>query len=154
MKRSTKKAGSNLNKSRLSGKQRAFCREYVREWNGTKSYMKVYGVKSEDVAGASSARLLRNVRIQAFCDELEKNLEKTTGISKISVVLEHKTIAFSKAEETKDRQKSLDSISKLLGYDSAGKLELTGKDGKPLIPQVIKIEVINSRDQVKKDEQK
>jgi phage terminase small subunit len=36
-----------------------------------------------------------------------------------------------------DKQKALDSISKMLGFDAPIKTELTGKDGKPLIPQKI-----------------
>ena len=50
-----------------------------------------------------------------------------------------------------DKQKALDSITKMLGYDPASKMELTGKNGQPLI-QTIQIQVINSRDQVKKDD--
>ena len=33
-----------------------------------------------------------------------------------------------------DKQKALDSISKMLGYDAPAKTEVTGKDGKPLVP--------------------
>lgn len=33
-----------------------------------------------------------------------------------------------------DKQKALDSISKMLGYDAATRMELTGKDGKDLMP--------------------
>jgi len=33
-----------------------------------------------------------------------------------------------------DKQKALDSISKMLGFDAPTKTELTGKDGTPLIP--------------------
>ena len=47
-----------------------------------------------------------------------------------------------------DKQKALDSITKMLGYEAPNKTELTGKGGKPLIP-LIQIEVINSAEQVK-----
>lgn len=50
-----------------------------------------------------------------------------------------------------DKQKALDSISKMLGFEAPTKTELTGADGKPLNPSV-KIEIINSASQVKKDE--
>lgn len=50
-----------------------------------------------------------------------------------------------------DKQKALDSISKMLGYDAPVKTELTGKDGKPLISS-IQIEIINNAAQVKKDD--
>ena len=50
-----------------------------------------------------------------------------------------------------DKQKALDSISKMLGYDAPTRTELTGKDGKPLVT-AIQIEVINRADQVRKDD--
>lgn len=46
-----------------------------------------------------------------------------------------------------DKQKSLDSISRMLGYDAPIKQELTGKDGKDLIPK-IEIEIIDKREDV------
>lgn len=48
-----------------------------------------------------------------------------------------------------DKQKALDSITKMLGYEAPSKTELTGKNGSPLITS-IQIEVINNASQVKK----
>jgi phage terminase small subunit len=50
-----------------------------------------------------------------------------------------------------DKQKALDSITKMLGYEAPSKTELTGKGGKPLIP-TIQIEVIDRAEQVKNPE--
>ncbi len=36
--------------------------------------------------------------------------------------------------ELYDKQKSLDSINKMLGFDAPSKTEITGKDGSPLVP--------------------
>jgi phage terminase small subunit len=47
-----------------------------------------------------------------------------------------------------DKQKSLEAISKLMGYDAPEKKELTGKDGQPLIPDnevICKFVVINEK---------
>ena len=49
--------------------------------------------------------------------------------------------------ELYDKQKSLDSINAMLGFDAPVRTELTGKDGKDLIP-LIQIEVIDKREQV------
>lgn len=38
--------------------------------------------------------------------------------------------------ELYDKQKSLDSINAMLGFNAPEKTELTGKDGKPLIPEL------------------
>jgi phage terminase small subunit len=53
--------------------------------------------------------------------------------------------------KTYDKQKSLDSITDILGLKAPTRTELTGKDGKPLIPS-LKIEIINSASQVKNDD--
>jgi phage terminase small subunit len=50
-----------------------------------------------------------------------------------------------------DKQKSLESLTDILGFKAPTKTELTGKDGKPLISS-LKIEIINSATQVKKDD--
>lgn len=49
--------------------------------------------------------------------------------------------------ELYDKQKSLDSISKMLGFDAPLKQELSGINGKELFP-VMQIEVIDKREQV------
>jgi phage terminase small subunit len=173
----------------LTEKQKAFCRAYILEWNATRSYLEIYkSVSSYNVAGVNANRLLKNAKIQAYIEEIQKDLEKVAGISRLKVLNEHIKIAFSSlghmyctwitrkefetltddqkaciAEiDTKikteyeynpdnpkertpvnveyvkiklhDKQKSLDSITKMLGYDPAGKVEVTGKDGKDLIP--------------------
>jgi phage terminase small subunit len=50
-----------------------------------------------------------------------------------------------------DKQKALDSITKLQGYESPTKTELTGKNGSPLITS-IQVEIINSASQIKPDD--
>ena len=49
--------------------------------------------------------------------------------------------------ELYDKQKSLDSINAMLGFDAPVRTELTGKDGKDLM-SLIQIEVIDKREQV------
>jgi phage terminase small subunit len=187
--------------SSLTPKQKAFCREYVIDWNGTRSYLKAYpNVKSENIAAASSSRLLRNVKIADYCAKIQENLDELCGISKAMILKEHKKLAFSsiahlhktwitrkefeeltedqkasiaeistkmetmpgdKGEKSNqvefvkiklyDKQRSLDSIAKLRGYEAPNKTEVTGKDGKPLI-SAIKIEIIDSATQVVKDD--
>lgn len=183
----TAKPGANLLK-KLTPKQKLFCREYIFDWNATRSYKAVYkGVKNDAVAGVNGNRLLKNAKIQAYITEIQEDLEKTAGISRLMVLQEHKKIAFSSiahlhntwirrkdfeslTEDQKsciaeidtktkneyipkedgkgkvlvrveyvkiklyDKQKALDSITKMVGYDAPTKTELTGKGGKDLIP--------------------
>lgn len=50
--------------------------------------------------------------------------------------------------ELYDKQKSLDAINNMLGYNAPTKQEITGKDGKDLIPEPITIEIIDNREKV------
>lgn len=156
--------------TRLTMKQKIFCREYIYDWNATRSYSKAYpNVKNENVAAACSSRLLRNAKIADYIAAIQDDLEKIAGISKLKVIREHMKIGFpdlleepdnigSKESKPKspvirdaDKIKALDSISKMLGYEAPSKTELTGKDGKDLVP-VIQIEVINHPSQVKSND--
>lgn len=168
----------------LTMKQKAFCREYIYDWNATRSYLIAYpSTKNPNTAGVLAHRLLRNDKIQSHIEEIQKDLEKLAGISRMKIINEHMKLAFSSiahlhntwiqrkefeqltddqkaciseiSTQTRniisneqseaiavefvkiklyDKQKALDSISKMLGYDAPIKTELTGKDGKPLIP--------------------
>jgi len=161
--------------------QKVFCRNYVYDWNGTKAYMAAYPDSSEAAARSSASELLTKANIKAYLEEIQADLEKLAGISRLQVVREHQKLAFSSiahlhntwierkefdqlTSEQKDsiaeistqtrrvidfvvdpsdpdgtpvevefvkvklydKQKSLDSISRMLGYDEAQKVALTG----------------------------
>lgn len=169
----SKKAKEILDESGLTEKNKVFCREYVYDWNATRSYKVAYpDVKSDDVAAAASSRLLSNVKIKAYCDEIQKDLEKLCGISRAKILNEHLKLAYSSiahlhntwvkrkdfenlTEDQKsciaeistqikvgrnvsgelveneyikiklyDKQKALEAISKMLGYDAPVKMQL------------------------------
>jgi hypothetical protein len=47
-----------------------------------------------------------------------------------------------------DKQRALESISNMLGFNAPEKRELTGKGGKDLMIEPVMIEIIDSRDKV------
>jgi len=162
----------------LTEKNKVFCREYILDWNATRSYLVAYpDVKDSNVAAASASRLLTNVKINTYIKEIQDDLEKMAGISRLRVIMEHMKLAFSSiahlhntwikrkdfeelTEDQKaciaeidtkirteyeydsdakektpvnveyvrvklyDKQKALDSISKMLGYDAPSKLDI------------------------------
>lgn len=77
----------------LTEKQKAFCREYIFDWNATRA-AKAAGY-SEDTAGEIGFENLKKPQIQAYVTEIQKDLEKTAGISRLKIVREHEKIAFS-----------------------------------------------------------
>lgn len=159
----------------LTEKQKAFCREYIYDWNATRA-AKAAGY-SEDTAFSIGAENLTKPLIQGYISEIQKDLEKVAGISRLQVINEHLKIARSsiahlhltwitrkdfenltddqkaciaeistqvkrfieydikgepnnvEVEYVKiklyDKQKSLDSISKMLGYNEAEKLSIS-----------------------------
>lgn len=164
-------------KDSLTEKQKIFCREYIFDWNATRA-AKAAGY-SEATAYAIGHENLSKPEIQDYIKEIQKDLEKASGLSRLKVLTEHKKIAFSSiaslhntwitrvdfeqlTEEQKacieeittqtriekhfigtdeepteiqvdyvkiklyNKQKSLDSISKMLGYNEPEKVEHSG----------------------------
>jgi phage terminase small subunit len=156
----------------LTGKQKRFCEEYIFDFNATRSA--IAAGYSENTAAMIGSENLTKPYIQAYIKDLQSDLEKTSGISRLRVLKEHEKLAFSSiahlhntwierkefeeltneqkstiaeiqtrilkrnigtekepdivdVEEIKiklfDKQKSLDSISRMLGFDAAEKVE-------------------------------
>jgi phage terminase small subunit len=158
----------------LTGKQKRFCEEYIFDFNATRA-AKVAGY-SEDTAYSIGNENLKKPEIKAYIQELQGDLEKAAGISRLMVLKEHQKLAFSSiahlhntwitrkefetltddqkaciaqietqtrfearydpasGEDTPvqvdfvkvklyDKQKALDSISRMLGYDASEKIE-------------------------------
>lgn len=131
--------------------------------------------KLAETAGISALRVLREHEKLAFSSiaHLHKtwiertDYEKLTddqkaSIKSISTKLLKKNIGSAEEPEIidveyvkvelYDKQKSLDSISKMLGFDAPIKNEVTGAGGKDLIPN-IQVEVIDKREQVIEENQ-
>lgn len=162
----------------LTEKQKTFCREYIYDWNGSRAYKAAYPDIEDSTARTNASKLLTNANIQAYIEDIQKDLEKLAGISRLRVFREHEKIAFSSIahlhntwvtrkafEELTDdqkasieeistqiktsrnadgtleeneyikiklysKQKSLDSINKMFGYEEAQKITLTDESVK------------------------
>lgn len=158
---------------KLTQKQRIFCERYILHWNATQA-AKEAGY-SEDTAGAIGHENLKKPEIQAYIAEIQKDLEKVAGVSRLRIIQEHLNIVntsiahlhntwverkeFDKltpeqkaaiselSYQTRkemdystdsdgtpvqvdyvkiklyDRQKSMDALSKILGYNEAEKVQ-------------------------------
>lgn len=163
----------------LNEKQKEFCRQYIYDWNATRSYRAAYpDTTNDNSAAASASALLRNPKIEKYIEDIQMDLEKMAGISRLKVMNEHIKMGFSSiahlhntwierkefetlTEDQKaciaeidtkirteyeydpdnpkerkpveveyvkiklyDKQKSLDAISKMLGYDAPSKIDV------------------------------
>lgn len=157
----------------LTESQKVFCREYVYDWNGSRAYKVAYPNVEDSTARTNASKLLTKANIQEYCEHIQQDLEKLSGISRLKVIQEHQKIAFSSIAHLHDtwltrkefealtdeqksaieeistkqttekdafgnpvsyeyikiklysKQKSLDSINKMLGYDAAQKISIT-----------------------------
>ena len=73
--------------------------------------------------------------IQQIEHKTEHRVEKTFSPLQGEFVESPVEVKFIKVK-LYDKQKSLESLSKMLGHDAPSKLELTGKDGAPLIQPI------------------
>lgn len=81
---------------KLTNKQKRFVEEYCYDWNGTRAYKVAYpNIKTDNAAGVEAYKLLRNPKIQEYITEIQKDIEKQAGISRIMVVKELMAMAFN-----------------------------------------------------------
>jgi phage terminase small subunit len=104
-----------------------------------------------ETAGISALRVLKEHERIAFADAGQlrdgwmslKDFENLS-IEEKSIIKEVSTRETKYGTEVKiklyDKQKSLDSISRMLGFDAPVKAEVTGKDGTPLMPKELMTE--------------
>lgn len=81
----------------LSNQQKLFCQEYLKlGMNGTQAYLNIYkSCKKEETAMASASRLLRNVKVQEYIQELQSKIEEKAIVSIEDIVKELTAIAFT-----------------------------------------------------------
>lgn len=109
---------------KLTDKQEKFCYEYVLHLNATKAALNAG--YSEDSSYSIGWENLKKPEIQKRISEMQNNLAETAQISALRVLKAHEKIAFGNEETTRDRQKSLDAITAMLGFYAPTKQEITG----------------------------
>lgn len=81
---------TNLNES-----QKKFCEEYIFDFNATRAYNKVYPKPTKESARRLGSILLTNIDVKAYIAELQADLAKTSGISRLKVLKEYEKMAFT-----------------------------------------------------------
>ncbi|QQO97023.1 terminase small subunit [Cellulophaga phage Nekkels_1] len=98
----------------LKPEWRIFCENYVIAWNGTQSYMVAYPNSSYESAMSSSSDLLRNPKVKAYIEHIQKDLAKLANVSALRNVLELKKIAYTNLSDFKDgwmTERDFDSLT-------------------------------------------
>lgn len=118
----------------LTPKQRRFVDEYLIDLNATAAYMRAGYAGKGNSAEASAARMLRNVKVQAFLTERMKDRETRTQVTQDRVLQELARIAFFDIRKLYNSDGSLkrpdelddDAAAVLSGVDVT---EMAGNDG-------------------------
>ena len=123
-----------MEEKEISNKHKKFCKAYVLDWNATRAYQEVYPDSSYDSANANGSRLLVNDSIQAYIKEIQEDIAKLAGLSKLGVLNELKSIIEDKGTEAvaiRDRIKALEVVNKMLSFNDPEKKDHTS-GGEPI----------------------
>ena len=115
-----------MSEENLTGKQKRFCEEYVLDWNATRA-AKAAGY-SEETAYSIGSENLRKPELKAYIEEIQQDLQKLAGISKLSVLQELQNIIKEENTDTvgiKDKIKALEVVNKMLGFNDPEKHQVT-----------------------------
>ena len=109
----------------LTPKQKIFVQEYCYDWNRSRAYKVAYPNVKDETAIVNATRLLSYANVQAYVTEAQKDLEKQAGISRLRVVRELMSMAFTDIADivekyekdgiqalTRDERKSIAQIKK------------------------------------------
>ena len=84
----------------MTEKQKIFADEYLIDLNGTRAYRVAYpSVKKDEVAAAAAARLLKNVKVEAYIQKRMEERQTRTEITQDRVLEELAAIAFARATD-------------------------------------------------------
>lgn len=105
--------------SKLTTKQLIFCKEYLIDYNATRSAT-VAGY-SEKTADSQGSRMLKNVKIKAYLDEMTTQRAERLDVTADKILIEITKVAYVDIEDTEsevkpsDKLKALDMLGKHVG---------------------------------------
>lgn len=97
----------------LKEKQKAFCEEYVVDWNAARAYLKVYKCEY-DTAKVNGCKLLTKTNVQEYIKECRNKTEELAGVSKLRAIKELSKFAFTNFKDIHDtwfERKDFDKLS-------------------------------------------
>ena len=106
----------------LTQKQKLFCEYYIENWNATDAARRAgYSENTADVIGCEN---LTKPNIKQYIEEIQKDIAKLAGISRLSIVKDLINIK-DHAEQEKDKIKAIEVVNKMLGMNEPDKQEIT-----------------------------
>ncbi|MCP5003714.1 MAG: terminase small subunit [Planctomycetes bacterium] len=113
-----------MSKEDLKDSHKKFAEEYILDWNATRAYQVAYPDCGYDTAKSNGYKLLTNTYIKEYIEEIQKDIAKLAGISRLSIVKDLINIK-DHAEQEKDQIKAIEVVNKMLGMNEPEKTEIT-----------------------------
>ena len=135
-------------KAMLTARQMRFVDEYLKDLNAKQAYIRAGYVAREGVAAAAATRMLTNVNVQAAIEARKQTRVERVELEQDWVVNELRKVAQKCLPVVDDDDKPIANIVnvgvkalELLGRHQGifiDKRDITGKDGKDLVPEAPK----------------
>ncbi len=93
-KKKARVAGGNKNPDGVAtAKERRFCEEFIKDFNSVRAFGAAgYKAGSYENAKAEAWRLRQSPRVYAYLQEIQKDLERAAGISRLEILRRHLAI--------------------------------------------------------------
>ena len=98
----------------LKAEHKTFSEQFVIDWNGTRAYQVAYPDCTEESAKASASRLLTDVNVIAYIEEIQQDIKKLAGVSALGNILKLKAIVEGSEARDTDKIKAIEVINKML----------------------------------------
>lgn len=110
---------------KINNKHRAFIDEYFSSgFNGTLSYMKVYGCQY-DTARTNAPKLLADTGIRKIMEEKQAEIAERANIKKENILTKLMEIAYGENTKPADSIRAINEMNRMLGY-ATDKVEHSG----------------------------
>ena len=98
----------------MTNSQKRFCDEYLIDLNATKAYKAAYpNCKKDETASQAGSRLLRNVKVQEYIAEKQKEMQERNKITQDIIIQELAKIALFNIKDIYDENGTLKKVTEL-----------------------------------------
>lgn len=102
----------------LTKQQKAFCEEYIKDYNGLSAYLRSHPKASKNTAKSDAYKLLKREDIIEYIHELQAEVVKISAISANKILKELDKIVMSESSSNSDKLRALDIMSKNLNIQN------------------------------------
>jgi phage terminase small subunit len=130
-------------KEEIKFAHKRFCDEDVIDLNRSRAYKVAYAsCKKDSTAHTNACRLLKNAKVLAYIEEIQKNLSKLSGVTKLRNILALKDIAYSNVADLKSDWDEFKEWGDLTAAEKASISEITHTEttvGEDMTVKVVKV---------------